>query len=40
MLPLGLSAPVHKLALPLWGFSHLGRQTERERIPNPASNFC
>jgi hypothetical protein len=23
------------LALPRWGFSHLGRQTERERIPNP-----
>jgi hypothetical protein len=35
MLPLGLSAPAHKLALPLWGFSHLGRQTERERIPKP-----
>src|SRR5581483_6443338 len=34
-LPLGLSAQAHKLALPLWGFSHLGRQTERERIPKP-----
>jgi hypothetical protein len=39
MLPLGLSAPAHKLALPLWGFSHLGRQTERERIPKPRCNF-
>ena len=24
-----------KPALPRWGFSHLGRQTERERIPKP-----
>jgi hypothetical protein len=39
MLPLGLSAPAHKLALPLWGFSHLGRQTERERIPKPRYYF-
>src|SRR3954452_17621624 len=34
-LPLGLSAQALKLALPLWGFPHLGRQTERERIPKP-----
>jgi len=35
MLPPGLCTQVTKLALPRWGFSHLGRQTERERIPNP-----
>ncbi len=32
---LGLSAQAHKLALPLWGFTHLGRQTECEGIPKP-----
>ena len=38
MLPPGLCRQVltHNTArLPRWGFSHLGRQTERERIPNP-----
>ena len=28
-------AQAERRALPLWGFSHLGRQTECERIPRP-----
>jgi len=39
MLPPGLSAKAPKPAPPLWGFSHLGRQTECERIPRPR-NRC
>src|ERR1700686_1942886 len=31
----GVVQTSHKLALPRWGFSHLGRQTECERIPRP-----
>lgn len=38
MLPLGWQAS-QKLALHVWGFSHLGRQTERERIPRPRLMF-
>src|SRR5215469_11166943 len=29
-----------KLALPLWGFAHLGRQTECERVPKPLEKIC
>ena len=29
----------HQLVLTRWGFSHLGRQTERERIPRPRKNL-
>ena len=39
MLPPGLVQTGHKPALPRWGFSHLGRQTECERIPSPAKYF-
>ncbi len=43
MLPPGLCTQVlpssHELALPRWGFSHLGRQTEFERIPRPRKYF-
>src|SRR5437899_5303300 len=31
----GVVQTSHKLALPRWGFSHLGRQTECESIPRP-----
>jgi len=39
MLPPGYSAQALSLALPLWGFSHLGRQTEIEKIPRPRNLF-
>jgi len=39
MLAPGLCIASQKPALPRWGFSHLGRQTERERIPKPRKNF-
>jgi hypothetical protein len=39
MLAPGLCIASHKPALPRWGFSHLGRQTERERIPKPRKKF-
>jgi len=35
MLPPGLVQKSRKAALPRWGFSHLGRQTEYEKIPRP-----
>jgi hypothetical protein len=34
----GVEQTSHKLFLPPWGFSHLGRQTKRERIPRPLKN--
>jgi hypothetical protein len=37
--PLGFSRHADRLAALCVGFSHLGRQTEREKIPNPAKNF-
>jgi len=39
MLPPGLCRMGHKPVLLRWGFSHLGRQTECERIPKPR-NEC
>jgi len=39
MLAPGYSAQASSLALPLWGFSHLGRQTEIEKIPRPRNLF-
>jgi len=39
MLAPGYSAQAFSLALPLWGFSHLGRQTEIEKIPRPRNLF-
>jgi hypothetical protein len=33
MLPLGLRTQVTSLCCHHWGFSHLGRQTEYEKIP-------
>src|SRR5437868_15407391 len=34
-----LAPTSHELVLPRWGFSHLGRQTECERIPRPRKIF-
>jgi hypothetical protein len=40
MHALGLSDTGHNPVSPRWGFSHLGRQTECERIPKPRKDFA